>query len=224
MRAEPESRELEYLELEYLELECLELEYLELECLELECLELEYLEPEYLELVYLEPESREAVLREPARDQDGSRESTLETPRVDPALAGRDLGPWTMVPAAVSVPAAIALAALLAWYFVRLGRAEVPRGRRRLRRASIVCALAALVPLVRALTFVHPHEDRVGWAVSWSIVLFALTGWALLAVIDFVLVARSGLREYDALRRETFGAPRENAEVRADLGKGPRDG
>lgn len=194
MRAEPESRELEYLELE--------------------CLELEY----------LEPESREAVPREPARDQDGSRESTLETPRVDPALAGRDLGPWTMVPAAVSVPAAIALAVLLAWYFVRLGRAEVPRGRRRLRRASIVCALVALVPLVRALTFVHPHEDRVGWAVSWSIVLFALTGWALLAVIDFVLVARSGLREYDALRRETFGAPRENAEVRADLGKGPRDG
>lgn len=173
--------------------------------------------------MHAEPESREAVRREPAREQEGSRESTLGSARVDPALAGRDLGPWTMVPASVSVPAAIALAALLAWYFVRLGRAGVPRGRRRLRRASIACAMVALFPLVRALTFVHPHEDRVGWAVAWSIVLFALTGWAFLAVVDFVLVARSGLREYDALRRETFGAPREGAEARAGLGKGPSD-
>jgi hypothetical protein len=149
-------------------------------------------------------------------------EASVEPARVDPALAGRELGPWTMVPAAVTVPVAIVLAALLAWYFARLGRAEVPRGRRRLRRASIACALVALVPLVRALTFVHPHEDRVGWAVSWSIVLFALAGWATLAVVDFVLVARSGLREYDALRRETFGAPRDGRG--GGDGKEPRGG
>lgn len=163
-----------------------------------------------------------------ALPESSARESASQDvfARVDPALAGRELGPWTMVPAAVTVPAAIALAAVLAWYFARLGRADVPRGRRILRRASVACALVALVPLVRALTFVHPHEDRVGWAVSWSIVLFALAGWAFLAVVDFVLVARSGLREYDALRRETFAAerpPDDASASPADSRKEPRD-
>ena len=124
---------------------------------------------------------------------------------VDPALAGRELGPWTMVPAALSLPVAIAMGALLVWYFVRLGRPEVPRSRRIVRRMSIVCALAGLPALVRALTFVHPHEDRAGWALAWSVTLLALVAWATLAVVDVILTLREGWREYRVLRRETLG-------------------
>ena len=124
---------------------------------------------------------------------------------IDPALAGRDLGPWHMVPAALSVPLACALALALLWYFMRLGRNDVPVAQRRVRRVGIVFAVAGLVPLVRALTFVHPHEDRVGWAAAWSVALLALVGWFLLAIVDVILVVRGGMHEYGALKREVFG-------------------
>lgn len=124
---------------------------------------------------------------------------------IDPALAGRELGTWLMISPWLSVPLAIAAGAALVWYFVRLGRPEVPRSRRWIRRASIACAIGGLPPLVRALSFVHPHEDRVGWAVAWSMVLFALVAWATLAVVDFMLTMRGGWVEYRALRRETLG-------------------
>lgn len=125
--------------------------------------------------------------------------------RVDPALAGRELGPWTMVPAWATVPLAAAAAMALAWYFVRLGRADVPRARRWMRRVSAALLAASLVPLVRALSFVHPHEDREGWAVAWSLVLMAVVVCALLAIVDFIATARSGVREYREMRRETLG-------------------
>lgn len=128
-----------------------------------------------------------------------------EPSTIDPALAGRELGPWFMVPWWISVPVAVLLAVALVWYFLRLGRADVPRGRRWLRRASAVVALVGLGPLVRALTFAHPHEDRVAFAVAWSSVLFVLVVCLLLAVVDVFLVTRSGVREYRALRRQTLG-------------------
>jgi hypothetical protein len=75
----------------------------------------------------------------------------------------------------------------------------------------VVLAIAGLIPLVRALTFVHPHEDRVGFAVAWSSVLFVLLGCVVLALIDVILVAHSGVREFRSLRRETLGGKRKGA-------------
>lgn len=121
---------------------------------------------------------------------------------------GRELGPWFMVPPWASISVAAVALALLAWYFVRLGRSEVPAGRRRLRRASVVLLTLGLAPLVRALSFVHPHEDRIGFAVAWSSVLFVVIAALVLAVVDVVLVTRGGLREYREIRRDTFGGKR----------------
>ncbi|MFM7261983.1 MAG: hypothetical protein ACKO3W_15445 [bacterium] len=129
---------------------------------------------------------------------------------IDPALEGKELGPWMMVPAVVSVPLAATLAAVLIWYFVRLGRGDVAPLLRRIRRLGIAFALASLVPFVRALTFVHPHEDRAGWATAWAVAFLALLGWFLLAVVDVVIVLRGGARDYRELRREVFGRPKEN--------------
>ena len=128
---------------------------------------------------------------------------------IDPALEGRELGPWMMVPWWITVPVAGALAVALIWYFGRLGRADVPRERRWIRRASIVFALAALIPLVRGLTFVHPHEDRAGFAVAWAFVLLAVVACLVLAVVDVLLTTRRGVHEYRELRRETLGGRRD---------------
>lgn len=132
---------------------------------------------------------------------------------VDPALeagelGGRELGPWTMIPAVWSVPAGILVAAVLVWYFVRLGRGDVAPMVRRVRRIGIAFALASIIPFVRALTFVHPHEDRAGWAAAWAVAFLALLGWFLLAIVDVVLVVRGGARDYRELRQEVFGRAR----------------
>lgn len=138
----------------------------------------------------------------------------------DAALVGRDLGPWFMVPWWVSIPVALVLAGVLVWYFVRLGRPDVPRGRRWLRRSSVVLAVAGLAPLVRALTFAHPHEDRLAFAVAWSTVLFVIVACLVLAVIDVILVTRGGMREYRTLRRDTFGGKRGAEDGQAAGGTG----
>jgi hypothetical protein len=123
-------------------------------------------------------------------------------------LGGRELGPWTMIPAVWSVPAGILVAAVLVWYFVRLGRGDVAPMVRRVRRIGIAFALASIIPFVRALTFVHPHEDRAGWAAAWAVAFLALLGWFLLAIVDVVLVVRGGARDYRELRQEVFGRAR----------------
>lgn len=127
---------------------------------------------------------------------------------VDPALAGRELGPWYMVPAWVTVPLACVAGAAIVWYFLRLGRSDVPRERRWVRRISLVLVGAALVPLVRGLTFAHPHEDRSGFAIAWAMVLLLVVASLVLAVVDVMLTARRGLADYRDLKRETFGGKR----------------
>jgi len=130
--------------------------------------------------------------------------------RVDPALVGRDLGPWFMVPWWITVPAACAVGAVAVWYFIRLGRADVPRERRWVRRISLVLVMAALIPLVRGLTFAHPHEDRSAFAVAWAMVLMLVLSSLVLAIVDVMLTARRGLQDYRELRRETLGGKRKD--------------
>jgi hypothetical protein len=129
-------------------------------------------------------------------------------PLVDPALEGRDLGPWFMVPWWISVPVGCAVGAVAVWYFIRLGRSDVPRERRWVRRISLVLVFAALVPLVRGLTFAHPHEDRAAFATAWAMVLLLVLSSLVLAIIDVMLTARRGLQDYRELRRETLGGKR----------------
>jgi hypothetical protein len=93
---------------------------------------------------------------------------------------------------------------------VRGARASLPAAPPPDRRGAVrhQIALAGLAPLVRALTFAHPHEDRLAFAVAWSTVLFVIVACLFLAVIDVIIVTRGGMREYRALRRETLGGRR----------------
>ncbi len=124
---------------------------------------------------------------------------------IDADLVGLTLGPWTMIAWWISVPCALAVAAVLAWYFRRLASANVPQKCRVLRRVGVCCAGAALVPLVIALTVAHPHEHRVAWAFAWTLALLSLFAWFVLAVVDAIIVARGGVHEYRALRRDSSG-------------------
>lgn len=133
---------------------------------------------------------------------------------VDPALVGRELGPWFMAPWWLSGPIAVAAICALAWYFRRLGAPDVPRERRAVRRLSIAFAMVAVVALVVGLTVIHPHENRRGFALAWLAVSLACAVCLLLALLDVMLTTRRGLAEFRALRRETFGG----------AGKGDSDG
>lgn len=130
---------------------------------------------------------------------------TVAMAAIDPALAGRELGAWHMVPSWETVPVAVVVLAALAWYFIRLGRADVPRGRRILRRVSIVFVTGAVVSLVAGLTFIHPHEDRVGFAIAWLAVSVSVIVCAVLAALDVVLTTRQGLYEFRELKQSTLG-------------------
>ena len=127
---------------------------------------------------------------------------------IDPALEGRELGPWYMVPAWITVPVACIAGVAIVWYFVRLGRPDVPRERRWVRRISLVLVGAALIPLVRGLTFAHPHEDRSAFAIAWAMVLLLVVASLVLAVVDVMLTARRGLADYRELKRDTLGGKR----------------
>lgn len=131
-------------------------------------------------------------------------------PALDPALVGRELGPWYMVPWWASAPVAVVCLVLLAWYFRRLGGAEVPRERRLVRRFSILFAAVTVVALVVGLTVIHPHENRRGFALAWLAVSIASMACLLLAVLDVFLTTRRGVAEFRALRRETFGGGRKD--------------
>jgi len=124
---------------------------------------------------------------------------------IDPALEGRELGPWYMVPWWASAPVAIACLVLLAWYFRRLGGADVPRERRVVRRFSILFAAVTVMALVVGLTVIHPHENRRGFALAWLAVALASTACLVLALLDVLLTTRRGVAEFRALRRETLG-------------------
>ncbi len=136
---------------------------------------------------------------------------TLMNYEIDPALVGRELGPWMQVPPWLSLSLAVLIAGVLCWYFARLGRNDVSRTRRWMRRASVLCALLALPPLVRGLSFVHPHEDRMGFALAWTVALVLLAAWFALALLDLLFVLREGLGEYRALRQETVDDARARA-------------
>jgi hypothetical protein len=64
--------------------------------------------------------------------------------------------------------------------------------------------------MVVALTFVHPHSNRVGWALAWTLASIALFVWFVCALVDIVLLTRNGWQEYRALQCESI-APQSTA-------------
>jgi len=105
----------------------------------------------------------------------------------------------THLPAAATVPLALALLAVVGWYWTRLGAAGVPPVRRRLRRASPACALAGLPAVAAGFSIVDPDVRPVPYAIVWTIALAALLAVVALAVVDTLACVGEYRRETERL-------------------------
>lgn len=89
-----------------------------------------------------------------------------------------------------TVPVAIAAAGWSVWYWLRLGRSDVPISRRRIRRVSLVFMALSLPVFVRALSVVDPQVQQREYIATWMLAL---------ALVLIVLVA-AGVDAINSLR------------------------
>ena len=104
------------------------------------------------------------------------------------------------LPAALTMPLAVAVAVAILWYWKHLGAADVPEIRRRIRRVSMVVMLVGLPILVRAISFVDYKTQQVQYVVCWLLVLLGLAIILLAAAIDVFDTLRLSRQE----RRRNF--------------------
>jgi hypothetical protein len=113
----------------------------------------------------------------------------------------------------ITIPAAVTLAGWIAWYWVRLGRAEEPESRRRIRRASIIAMLVSLPIFVRALSFVDPETDPQTYVTIWPLALFMLLLVVVTAGLDLAnnirLAAQQRMEELERGAAELAESMRE---------------
>jgi hypothetical protein len=97
--------------------------------------------------------------------------------------------------AAVSVPAAVAAAVLMMWYWKRIGADDVPESRRRIRRASLAVMLVILPVLVHAVSFADADRAPGTYVAMWTLVLFAIVLILLTVGLDVLNTLRLSRRE-----------------------------
>jgi hypothetical protein len=98
------------------------------------------------------------------------------------------------LPAAATIPVAVAVAVLIGWYWRALGAEGVPESRRRIRRASSAVMLTGLPILVIALSFADDRSAPTLYLVSWLLVLFAVSVVLVTVGIDCANTLRLELR------------------------------
>ena len=104
-----------------------------------------------------------------------------------------------------TIPAAILLVAIGAWYWRRLGRGSVPRVRRRIRRASLAVVAFGLVMIVIGASLLDPADRSYAYLLSWAAVLVAVVMMVLLAALDAIVTVRLHQRSIDRrLLRDAF--------------------
>ena len=96
-----------------------------------------------------------------------------------------------------TIPAAIAAAVMLLWYWIRLGCAGVPRSRRFVRRMSLVVMLLSLPNFVRALSYLDPSIHKQQYVIAWSIAMLFVFLFLLVACVDIVVTMRIHRRQYE---------------------------
>jgi len=88
------------------------------------------------------------------------------------------------IPLWASAPPAVALAAVLTWYWIRLGRSDVPLSRRRIRRVSLAVIFVSLPVFVTALSVIDWQVRRSAYVILWSVALLCLLLIMITAIVD----------------------------------------
>jgi undecaprenyl pyrophosphate phosphatase UppP len=88
----------------------------------------------------------------------------------------------------VSLPIAAGLAAVMIWYWFRIGRPIVPVSRRKIRRFSIAVMLLSLPVFVRGLSFLDHQNpaDKQQYVMTWTIATFMLLMVVATALMDAI--------------------------------------
>ena len=115
----------------------------------------------------------------------------------------------------------IALAALVLlwtlWYWLRLGRPDVPTSRRRIRRFSMAVMLLSLPIFVTALSFIDPDIEQIRYIRTWTVAL----GMVGLVIISAVIDAMNNLRLHARMKQEAMHDTA--AKLAGDLKRRKRD-
>ena len=86
----------------------------------------------------------------------------------------------------LTIPVAVLIALFLLWYWMRMGREDVPTSRRVIRRCSIALMLASLPALVAALSLLDPHIHQRSWVIAWTVVAFLMMLIIASALVDAI--------------------------------------
>jgi hypothetical protein len=92
------------------------------------------------------------------------------------------------LPAMFTIPPLALAAAGLVWYWLLLGRPNVPPSRRRIRRISIAIMLLGMPLLVRGVSFLDPaiQSQHRAYVTTWLLVLVFVLAVVVTAVFDIV--------------------------------------
>ncbi len=104
----------------------------------------------------------------------------------------------------MTIPPAVLLTVVMAWYWRRLGAGDVPDSRRRIRRASIAVTLLTLPILVHAASFLDAEARPGQYVITWLLVMFCIGLVLLTAGLDVLNTMRlSHLHRRQRLERAT---------------------
>ena len=94
---------------------------------------------------------------------------------------------------ALTIPIAIFIMVILAWYWRRLGSETTSPRRRNIRRLATLLMLIAVPVLVLGLSIYDPAVNQSGYIMSWSAALGLILLLILCAGIDVI----NNVRQYD---------------------------
>lgn len=98
-----------------------------------------------------------------------------------------------------SVPVAIGLGLVGAWYWRRMGRGSIPPIRRRLRRIGLLLGAMGGLLLMSALSFIDPVVKPAAYVTTWFAVLFVVLAAVVVAGLDAIATLRLHQKSVDRL-------------------------
>ena len=91
------------------------------------------------------------------------------------------------------------------WYWIRLGRLEVPASRRTLRRATLILIAVLLPIIVAALSFLDPAQHQRPYIMTWIGAMLVIAILVIVAGLDAVNTMRLVQQQTHEELREAAG-------------------